>query len=408
MPALLRKTPVRIALVVVVLLALFFGYRAWRGPELPGYRLAERPLLQRVVASGQVSSQSLAQVGSEITGVVTARHVREGDRVQPGDLLIELDDATQQAQLREAQAALAQLQQVQRPQAAAALQQAQGNLQQAASERQRREELFARGLLPAEQRDQARNAEVTAKAARDQAKLQLESLKAGGAQEQLLRERLQQARAALGKTKIYAQVAGTVQTRNVEPGDLVQPGRTLLQIARADSREILVALDEKSLGPVALGQPAQVVADAYPGRVVPARVSFIAPSVDAARGTADVHLELLAPADFLRQGMTVSVNIDTGHRDRALVIPNDALLPGGAALRVEQGRARRVPLRLGLRGTTLSEVTAGLAAGDIVLAAPVEPGSRVRVKLQPLPAGPESEGKAEGLDPSKLPLPGGG
>lgn len=87
MPAVLKK-PAALALLVLLLLVL--SVRAWRGPELPGYRVEVRPLAQRVVASGQVSSASLARVGSEITGVVKARHVREGDRVQPGDLLLEL------------------------------------------------------------------------------------------------------------------------------------------------------------------------------------------------------------------------------------------------------------------------------------------------------------------------------
>ncbi|MDF2446126.1 MAG: rane protein [Moraxellaceae bacterium] len=407
MPALPNSTPARIALALAALLALGLVLRAARGPELPGYVVEARPLVQRVVASGQVSSQSLARVGSEITGVVQARHVREGDAVRPGQLLLELQADEQQARVREAEAALRQLATSRRPQAEAQVKEAESNLAKAAGERARREELFARGLLSAEQREQARNAEVAARAGRDQARLQLGALGSGGAEEQVLRQRLEQARAALAKTKIHARVAGIVQTRDVEPGDLVQPGRTLLEIARADSREIVVALDEKSLAPLALGQGAQVVADAFPERVLPARVSFIAPSVDAARGTADVHLELAAPADFLRQGMTVSVNIETARADRALVLPNDALrtLQGDRAsvLRVQGGKVESVPVRLGLRSTTLSEIREGLKAGDAVLAVEAAPGSRARVLPQALPA----VEAATQVDPSALPLPGG-
>lgn len=406
MPRLLQSTPARIALVAAILLLALLVVRGGRGPELPGYRVQAQPLLQRVVASGQVSSQSLARVGSEITGVVKSRHVREGDAVKPGDLLLELQDDEQQARAREAEAALSQLGAARRPQAEAALRQAESALALASAERARREELFTRQLLSAEQREQARNAEVAARAARDQARLALVSLGNGGADEQVLRERLAQARAALAKTRIYARVAGTVQTRNVEPGDLVQPGRTLLEIARADSREIVVALDEKSLAPLALGQAAEVVADAWPDRTVPARVSFIAPAVDPARGTADVHLDLAGPADFLRQGMTVSVNIATARIDKTLVLPNDALhdLQGNKAivLRVVDGRVQKAPVSLGLRSTTQSEIKAGLRAGDTVLASDAEPGSRARVKLQ---AQPEA-GASERMDPSSLPMTG--
>ena len=136
--------------------------------------------------------------------------------------------------------------------------------------------------------------------------------------------------------------------RDVEPGDLVQPGRTLLTIARSGSSEILLPLDEKSLAPIEHGQSARIIADAYPDRVLTAKVSFIAPSVDTARGTIDVHLDLQEPAAFLRQGMTVSVNIETGRREQALVLPNDALRARDGTraqvLRVRDGVVERVAI----------------------------------------------------------------
>src|SRR5690554_7796300 len=140
------------------MLLLLWLWRPWQAPLVDGYQLEERPLVQRVVASGEVSSQSLARIGSELTGVVKARHVREGDRVAAGDLLIELQDDEQQARLREAEAALRQLVQSQRPQTEAALREAQFNLAQASRERERREAPVARQLLPAEQGEQARQA----------------------------------------------------------------------------------------------------------------------------------------------------------------------------------------------------------------------------------------------------------
>lgn len=407
MPALPTSTTARLILAALSLLALLILVGSNRGPELPGYVVEERPLVQRVVASGQVSNQSLARVGSEMTGVVKARYVREGDPVKPGDLLIELHDEEPRARVSEAEAALSLLSSSRRPQVQAQLREADSNLDKAVAERTRREELFSRGLLSAEQRDQARAAEIAAKVSRDQVRLQLAALAAGGSEEQLLRQRLAQARAVLARTRIHAGTAGTVQTRDVEPGDLVQPGRVLLLIARANSREILIAVDEKSLSPLALGQAGEVVADAFPERVLPARVSFIAPSVDTARGTADVHLELAAPADFLRQGMTVSVNIETGRKDKTLVLPNDVLrdIQGGRAsvLRVAGGKVESVPVRLGLRSATQSEILEGLKAGDTVLAADAAPGRRVRVTLQAVPSAP-----ATVVDPSALPLPGGG
>lgn len=386
MPRIRRWLPILLALV---LLLLWFAWRQWQGPEIPAYQLEQRPLVQRVVASGEVDSQSLAQVGSEITGVVKARHVREGDAVRAGDLLIELHDEEQQARLREAEAALRQLVQSQRPQTEAALREAQNNLAQASRERERREALVARQLLPAEQGEQARQAEISARSALQRAQAAAAAAAPGGSDEQLLQQRLAAARAALERTRIRARFDGVVQVRAVEPGDVVQPGTALLQIARADSREILVPLDEKELGPVAVGQPALIIADAYPTEVLEGRVSFIAPAVDTNRGTIDVHLELLESADFLRQGMTVSVDIRTASRDQALVIPNDALFnrrgDSAEVLRLAGGRlAERVPVRLGLRGTGLTEVVEGVDPGDVLLTDEQAEGRRVRARIDPL------------------------
>lgn len=384
-----RLRPVLLLLVPLLLLALP-AWRHWQGPLLPGYRIEARPLVQRVVASGEVSSQSLAQVGSEITGVVARRAVREGDAVRAGDLLLALRDDEQQARLREAEAALRQLQDSERPQAAAALREAQSALNQAERELARRETLQARGLLAVEALEQARQARIRAREALNRARLDAAALAAGASQEQLLRQRLEAARAALAKTRIHAQHDGIVQTRSVEPGDLVQPGRVLLEIARTDSREILLPLDEKNLAPLALGQHARVIADAYPERALQARVAFIAPAVDPARGTLDVHLELLEPADFLRQGMTVSVEIRTAERERALVLPHDALRQrDGDRARVlvlDAGRVAEREVRLGLRGSALSEVLDGLQDGAQVLAVDAEPGRRARLQPLALPA----------------------
>ncbi|MBA1240986.1 efflux RND transporter periplasmic adaptor subunit [Pseudomonas kunmingensis] len=378
-------------LVALVLLGAWLFWRQLQGPQLPAYRVEARPLVQRVVASGEVDSQSLAQVGSEITGVIAARHVREGDAVKAGDLLLELRDDEQRARLLEAEASLQQLIDSTRPQAQATLREAQHNLEQASRELQRRETLFERKILASEPLEQARRAELTARVIRDRARFAAAAVAAGGSEEQVLRQRLEAARAALAKTRIHAQVDGIVQTRDVEPGDLVQPGRTLLAIARSGSSEILLPLDEKNLAPIELGQAAKIIADAYPDRVLTARVSFIAPSVDTALGTIDVHLDLQEPTDLLRQGMTVSVNIETGRREQALVLPNDALRArdGSRAqvLRVNAGRVERVNVRLGLLGTALSEVIDGLEAGDLVLIADAEEGQRVRVVEQQIPSG---------------------
>ncbi|MDI1302698.1 MAG: efflux RND transporter periplasmic adaptor subunit [bacterium] len=391
MPSFFLKKPVVFSALALLALAAFLGWRQWRGPEVAAYEVVTRPLLQQVVASGEVRSQALARIGSEITGVIRTRHVREGDTVQPGDVLLELNSDEPQARVREAQAALQQLTASARPQAQATLREAQNNLEQARRERVRREQLLERQLLSTELVEQARRSESTARAALDRAQLLAGAQAAGGTEEQQLRQRLAAATATLAKTRISASVTGIVQTRNAEPGDLVQPGRTLLEIAPANSREIVLQVDEKNMAPLRVGQPAQIIADAFPDQVLTARVSFIAPAVDSSRGTVDVHLDITTPAAFLSQGMTVSATIETGRRDKTLVVANDALRSIKAdraeVLRMQGGKVERASVRLGLRGMIHSEVTEGLKAGDRVLIGEAAAGQRVRVRLQAMPAG---------------------
>lgn len=388
----------RLALLVlpVVAVAGWMALGALRGPELAAYELREQPLVQTVVATGRVVSVSRAQAGSPVTGVVVERRVREGDRVQAGDVLAVLRADDLEAAAREAEAGLAQLLRSARPQAQAALREAEARLDQASREALRRRELFERQLIAREALELALQAETTARAAAERARLAARELDPDGPAEQAARARVASAKALLDKTLVRAEVAGTVITRNAEPGDLVQPGRVLFEIAREGDTEILVPLDERNLGVLALGQPAVCVADAFPAQPFPAKVGFIAPGVDAQRGSVDIRLAVQPVPDFLRQDMTVSVNIETGRRERALVVPNDALaaIDGDRAevWRATDGRAERRTVKLGLRGLALSEVVEGLAPGDVVLAdaaAPVAEGDRVRTA----PMAPPGDGQ---------------
>jgi len=385
----LRAARYKILLIIVLLLAVGFAlFRWWQGPVVPSYTLSAMPLVQNVVATGRVATVSRAQVGSEISGVVLQRLVQEGDQVKPGDLLVVLKSDELLAQVRQAELALTELASSRRPQAAAELASAKAQLEQASREATRRRNAEA-GILSREEVEQAVEAERVARNNYETARVKAAALAAGQVEEASLREQLAVAQAQLAKTKIRAAVAGTVLTRDVEPGDLVQPGQTLFTIALTGNTEIRVPLDERNLPQLALQQNATVISDAYPDQSFPARINFIAPSIDPQRGTVEVRLTVNPVPDFLRQDMTVSVNVETAKRTRALAIPNDALssIKGDKAvvLIVRAGKVQRQQITLGLRGLAMSEVKSGLSEGDQVLAdgeSSLEDGTRVRLKPQ--------------------------
>ena len=375
-----------IMIILLVFLVSFAIYRWWQGPLLPSYEVVSSPLIQTVVASGRVEKVSRTQIGSEITGVVLERLVQEGDRVSRGDVLLVLKSDEISAQVRQAEAELKELATTRRPQAEFDLANAKVQLEQAQREavRRRNTEL---GILSAEEREKSIEAEKLARNNLESARLKVASLAPDKVEETKLREQLAALQAQLAKTKIRAEVSGIILTRNVEPGDLVQPSQTLFTIALDGATEIRVPFDERNLPLLALQQKAAVITDAYPDQPFPAHINFIAPSIDAQRGTVDVRLTVDPVPDFLRQDMTVSVNVETNKRERTLVIPNDALssISGNKAMviLVRDRKIQRHPITLGLRGLVMSEVVAGLKEGDHVLTdaeSVLKDGTRVRIE----------------------------
>ncbi len=186
----------------------------------------------------------------------------------------------------------------------------------------------------------------------------------------------------------------------VEPGDVVQQGKVLYELSAGGETQIVLNVDEKNLGLLALGQDAQVVADAYPGKPFAAQVFYIAPGVDAQRGTVEVKLRVPDPPPFLRSDMTVSAEIVAGRKADAVIVDSEAIRDAASkapwVLAVREGRAVRQPVAIGLRGAGRTEVVTGVAPGEALVAptqASVREGARVRVlppaQKKPAPKGPD-------------------
>ena len=371
-------------MTVLLLGASFTAYRYWQGPVVSAYVLVEQPLVQYVVATGRIVSTSRAQIGSEITGVVAQRYVREGDQVEAGDILIRLKTDALTARLEEAQASMRQLKELRRPQVQARLTQAEAQVAQARREVKRRQTLLAAHATPREEKEKADQALVTAVAEVEQARLEAEALEAGQSEEALAQARIDAAQADLSKTVLRAGFSGTVLTRHVEAGDLVQPGKVLLEIASGTGgMEVLVPVDERNLGVLKTGQAAICIADAYPFQQFSAVVQRIAPTVDPQRGTVDVWLTIRDVPDYVRDDLTVTATIETGRRDKAVAVPNDALFDqqglSASVWRVQGRVVRETRVTLGLQGVAMTEVHEGLQVGDwIAASSSLTEGQRVR------------------------------
>ena len=251
---------------------------------------------------------------------------------------------------------------------------------------------MASGFISEARLDDARRAVAVARAQRDGAGAQAQAVGERGAELAQAEAQLQQARAAvqaaqarLAQTVVHAPTDGRVLLRKVEPGQIVQPGSALLSLALAGPTELVAQVDERFLDQLQPGQAASVVADAFPAQPFAAQLRSLAPAVDAQRGSVEVKLApRQAPPDFLREDMTLSVEVRTGERPAALALPLTALrspAPGApdSVWVLADGRVQARPVRLGLRTLEAAEVLDGLAEGTAVIvgSAPA-PGQRAR------------------------------
>lgn len=390
---------------VALLAAAAIAFAAWRvaaGPSVEAERVRRSDLLQTVVASGRVESPRRVEIGSAVVGTVVAVPVAEGARVAAGELLVALDESEARAAvaqartaLAQAEARLAQIRSTSLPMAAEAVRQAQATLVSAEASLGRSRDLFARGFVGQAALDEAQRARDVAASQLASARLQHEGASAGGGDERVAlagvansRAGLAVAEARLAFMTIEAPVAGVLIARAVERGAVVQPGKALMVLSPAGTTELVVALDEKSLALVRVGQKALASADAFPGARFEAQVSYIHPAVDPLRGTVEVKLTVPDPPAYLLQDMTVSVDIEVARLAGVLAVPAEAIHDGGWVIVARDGRARRQAVKVGARGSGMVEVAQGLAEGDLVLAATgtgmhVADGDAVRVRERP-------------------------
>ena len=420
-----------LALGLVLLAAFPAILRRLQGREVVAWPLTSTELVQTVVATGRVSGLARVEIGSLLAGTVTEVSVREGDRVEQGLVLVRLKDEEARASVAQARSGVAQAEagvtQAQAGAAAAAARLTQlhgttlpaaeqavriavAELESAQRNFERVDALVSQGMLARANLDEARRALDTAQARLDRERTIAEGSRSGGGDERAAqaalaqadaavvqaRSAVVQARAALAAVEarvadlvVRAPAAGTIIVRSVEEGDTVQPGRTLLVLSRPGRTEIIAPVDEKNLALLAVGQKAVVSADAYPERTFTAGLATLVPAVVAASGTVTAKFAVPDPPAYLLPEMTVSVEIEVARKAGALTLPLDAVRDLATApwvLAIRDGRARRVPVGIGIRGAARVEILTGLAAGDRVIPAAeskVADGDKVRVKGTP-------------------------
>lgn len=297
-----------------------------------------------VQAVGNLLSRQSTTLRPEASGRVTALNFKDGQHVRKGQVLLQLDDQLERAQLAQVEAELA--------------------LAQAQFERSR--ELVGKGFI--------------SKAALDESAANLKVTQARRALAQTQLQRL----------RIIAPFDATAGIGNVNLGDYLREGDPLVQLQDLQVLYVDFRLPERLSSAVQTGQTIELEFDAWPQERFAATVIAIDPLIDAQGRSIALRASLPNTEQRLRPGMFARVNLILAERNHAVMVPEQALLvdaKGAAVIRLtpwqeaDAGkdpselpdnalyRSERVPVELGLREPGLVEIRAGLEAGDVIMTA---------------------------------------
>jgi HlyD family secretion protein len=394
----LKKAAIVVGVVAVIgtLGALSMRGGNKGGVEVRPEQVARRDLVSMVQASGKIEPKRKVDISADISGRVVQLSVEEGQWVNQGAVLLRIDPTQYAAQVRRAEAAVAQSQ-ARASQSRAQLAKAQNDLRRAEQLAQTNELVSAADV---------ENARTQAQVAQQETQGAVFAVTQAQAA-------VSESRDQLRKTTIVAPMSGRVTRLNIEEGETAvvgtmnNPGSLLLTIADLSVMQAKVEVDETDVPGLTLGDSAVIKVDAFPGRSFPGHVTRIGNSSiqPAAGGSADqqsvdyeVIITLDNPPAELRPDLSATAEIVTETRRNALSVPIIALTvrdregkkfkaaeesdEGAPAEKAERepeqevegvfvirdGKAVWVPVTIGIAGDRYFEVVSGLKGGETVVA----------------------------------------
>ena len=298
---------------------------------------------EEVEALGTLAADESVVIAPEIAGRVIALGFKEGERVEKSQLLVKLDTAILDAELKQFQA----------------------DLGLARDTFDRNRSLSQRG--------------VGTQVALDEASAKLAAAEA----------RVQLSQAKLAQSAMMAPFNGVVGLRSVGVGDYVSVGKTLITLTNIDPIKVDFRVPEIFLAQVKLGQSISLKVDAVPNRDFQGRIFAVDPVVDV-NGRA-IRLRATVPNTdlMLKPGLFARVTIVVDRRENAMLIPESAVVPDGIGkivFIVENGKAKRVAVELGKRLPGKVEIVKGLTPQMMVVSSGqmrLRDGSTVSIKNAP-------------------------
>lgn len=307
------------------------GRRGEGGPSpVEVAKVEQRRLEDEVHAVGSMRSNQSVMLRPEVSGRIQTLNFRDGQRVRRGELMVQLDDSLQQAQLAQARA--------------------QAGI--AATNLQRSRDLAAQNFLSPSAVDQAAAALAVAEA------------------------QVRLAEAQVARMRIVAPFDALAGIRTVNVGDYVKDGADLVGLEDNSRMWLDFRLPERVLGRLKPGATIEAELDALPGKSFKGQVEAVDSQIDANGRALLVRARMANPGQVLKSGMFARVRTVMAVREKALVVPEEALVPLGNkqyVFKIEPGekgqQARRIEIQVGMRLPGVVEIKGELQPGDAVVTA---------------------------------------
>jgi len=443
-----RNRKIVIAVVALVAIASAGGYAWWTrrttAPTVTVETIRTRDLEAVVSASGKIQPKRFVNISADTSGRVVDLAVNEGDRVNVGQFLMQIDPRTLRSRVESGQAALRGAESA-LDQARQGVETARVQLQVAQQTLHRQQELWKQKLTPREVLERAENDARIAQSTLVEREKQVRTQEVRLGQD---RAQLESAQFDLSKVRIESPIAGIVTRRNIQEGETAvvgtmnNAGTVLLTVADMSVIQAEVEVDETNIPNVAVGQQAKITIDAIPDKTFKGHVTEIGNSPIQTTGQAATNQQatnfkvvvvLDEDVPEVRPGFTTTAEITTATRKNVTAVPIPAVAvreliydaqgqivkpprtetrrgnqPQAAMpLELEPGQTRKetegvfvvrdnraafLPITIGIAGDRFFEVLSGLKAGDQVITGPynnvrgMADGDPVRVQPGQTPA----------------------
>lgn len=368
-----RSTARLVTLGIVAAAALAGAAFVLRPARVTATPIVKGTAVDAVYATGTVEPFDRVVIKARAAGPIDLK-VREGAHVHKGDLLATIDAPTLKHELARGRAdqwAASHQAGKNAPQLAMLRAQArslEADLNTVRNERNRVDTLVASGATPRAELDRLSDraasleAQLAANAAQRDAlgiDLAARALSSTAQVDSLA--------ARLSDTEVRAPMDGVVLSRFVEPGEVAMINAPLFKLGTTDNLILECAIDEADIGRVTVGKKVAVSLYAFPQAVYRGEVFEILPDADRVKKTFLTKVKLADPPPELRSGMTAEANVVLEEKPQVLLMPADALDPGGSVLVLAGGRLSRRAPQIGIHDMLRVEVKGGLAEGDLVV-----------------------------------------